>query len=103
MPVLLPRKFVISTTNVLPSQRPRGPVARRACAHLLIGRHGLLQIVLLLPGKLVLALNEFLLCIVESLAEIGGPVQGSADAVIARPCSLQIRIAPRCLRLCPAF
>src|SRR6266852_6610277 len=63
--------------------RALAPVARRAGAHLLIGRHGLLQIVLLLPGKLVVALNEFLLCIVEFLAEIGGPVQGSADAVIA--------------------
>src|SRR5882762_7429241 len=89
----------------LPAGPPRSldPVTRRSRAHPLIGRHDFLQIVLLLLGEFTLALSEFPLRIVEFLAEIGGPVQGSADAVITRPCSLQIRVAPRRLRWCPAL
>ena len=48
---------------------------------------------------LVLAIREFLLRVEGPVAEIGGPVHGRADAVVAGPCSLHIRIAPRCLRL----
>src|SRR5262249_9846579 len=79
------------------------PMTRRTGADARIRRYELLQIVLLLPRKLTLALCKLLLRVVKPITQIGRAVQWRADAIIAGPCSLEIRSAPRLLPGRPPF
>ena len=51
-------------------------MARRACAHARIGRHGFFQIVLLLRLEPLLAIGEFLLGIVGLSPKFAGRFMG---------------------------
>jgi hypothetical protein len=71
-------------------------MARGTHANASARRHEFLLVVLGLFRKGILPLSDFLFGQIESFAEVDRPLQGRADAIVAGPCSLQIRIAPRC-------
>src|SRR5262249_42777221 len=88
------------------SSRPPGsfaPVGRRPDTGPSVGRKEFLFVVIGLPGQLSLALSNFHFSQIKPLPKVRGPLHWSADAIVACPSTLKIRIAPRRLGCSPAL
>src|SRR5205814_8922262 len=74
------------------------PMSRRIHADGRVRRYEFLFVVCSLARDRGFFLSELFFRKVQFVAEVGGPLHGSADTVVAGVCSLQVRVAPRCLR-----